>query len=183
MNRAGRTKEIIYPPLFALLMAVCSWINIPSAVPFTMQTFAVAMTLFILGGKRGTISLAVYLFMGAIGLPVFHGFTAGPGVIMSSTGGYLLGFVLMGLVYWGVTYLGKDRLWSRISGMVFGMSVCYGMGTCWFMLWYTDGISAASFAAALGICVVPFIIPDIIKILLALWAASKIEGHTGKLYL
>lgn len=182
MNRIGKSAGMIYPPMFAVLIAVCSWINIPSVVPFTMQTFGVILTLIMIGGRRGTVSLALYLFMGMIGLPVFHGFSSGPGVIMSSTGGYLLGFIFMGLIYWILTYIGKEQYWSRIAGLSLGTIACYGAGTVWFMFWYTAGTSPIDIGAALSMCVVPFVVPDIIKTVLAFWTAKKIERHTGKLY-
>ena len=61
--------------LFAAIIAVCSWIQIPMTVPFTMQTFAVFCALATLGGKGGTISVLIYIVLGAVGVPVFAGFT------------------------------------------------------------------------------------------------------------
>ena len=178
-----KTRNIIYAPVFASVIAVCAWLTVPAGIPFTMQTFGVCLTLLLLGGRGGTVSLMVYILLGTIGLPVFHGFSGGPGVLMSSTGGYLLGFVLMGLIYWGTTALGKDRLWSRIAGMSLGTIACYGAGIVWFMFWYTAGTSPIDIGTALSMCVVPFVVPDIIKMMLAFWTAKKIERHTGKLYL
>ena len=98
-----RTADMAYIALFAVLMAVCAWISIPFAVPFTLQTFAVFAALAILGGRRGTLSVVVYLLLGAVGLPVFAGFKGGLAALLGTTGGYILGFLLTALLYWGIT--------------------------------------------------------------------------------
>ena len=97
-----RIVDMAYIALFAALMAVCSWISIPATVPFTLQTFAIFAALGLLGGKRGTVAVAVYLLLGAIGVPVFAGFQGGIGALLGTTGGYLLGFLLSALIVWGM---------------------------------------------------------------------------------
>ena len=92
-----RTVDLSYIALGAVLIAVCSWISIPTTVPFTMQTFGVFFVLSILGGRRGTAAIVVYVLLGAVGVPVFSQFTSGIGVLLGNTGGYLIGlcFFLM----------------------------------------------------------------------------------------
>ena len=99
-NNKFKTTDLVYIAICAVMLAVCSWISIPTAVPFTMQTFGVFCVLLLLGGKRGTLAIVVFLLLGAIGLPVFAGFSGGMGSILGSTGGYLLGFIFIGLIYW-----------------------------------------------------------------------------------
>ena len=77
---------------FSSIFAVCSWIQFPMTVPFTMQTFAVFCALATLGGKGGTISVLIYIVLGAVGVPVFAGFTGGVGILFGTTGGYIIGF-------------------------------------------------------------------------------------------
>ena len=84
-----QTRDLAYVAVCAVLMAVCSWISIPAAVPFTLQTFAVFCSLGFLGGKRGTAAILVYLLLGALGIPVFAGFSGGIGILFGTTGGYL----------------------------------------------------------------------------------------------
>ena len=103
MNNVKGLKGMILCALFAALMAVCSWITIPYVVPFTMQTFGVFLALLLLGGKRGTICMAVYLLLGAVGLPVFSGFRGGVGALVGSTGGYLVGFIVSALLMWALS--------------------------------------------------------------------------------
>ena len=81
-----RTRDLARAALFAALIAICSWLAIPTAVPFTLQTFAVFLALGVLGGKLGTLTVAVYLLLGAVGLPVFAGFQGGLGALLSGLG-------------------------------------------------------------------------------------------------
>ena len=94
---AGRlnTVDIVYIAIGAALIAVCSWINIPTTVPFTLQTFAVAFAGYVAGRAKGTAAVAVYLALGCIGAPVFSGFTGGAEKFVSPTGGFLAGFLAM----------------------------------------------------------------------------------------
>ena len=89
----SKTYDIVYIAVFAVIMAICSWISIPAAVPFTLQTFGVFIAVGILGGKRGTLSVLVFILLGAIGVPVFAGFSGGIGVLAGTTGGYIIGFL------------------------------------------------------------------------------------------
>ena len=101
-----RTLDLVYIALFAVLMAVCAWISTPKtpiSVPFTLQTFAMFAALTTLGGRRGLWAVVVYLLMGLVGLPVFTGFQGGPGVLLGTTGGYIIGFIGSALIYWLIT--------------------------------------------------------------------------------
>ena len=119
-KQAFQTLDLAYMAIGAVLIAVCSWISIPASVPFTLQTFAVFFVLSILGGKRGTVSVLLYILLGAIGIPVFAGFSGGIGVIMGSTGGYIVGFILMGLVYWGFDKKKGERIGGGNCGHACG---------------------------------------------------------------
>lgn len=100
MKNPHQTIDLVYIALGAVLISICSWISIPTTVPFTMQTFAVFFVLSALGGKRGTVAIIVYILLGAVGIPVFSNFTSGIGILLGNTGGYIVGFVFIGLVYW-----------------------------------------------------------------------------------
>ena len=105
--RRGKTYDMAYIGVFVGLMAVCSWISIPTAVPFTLQTFAVFLAVTVMGGKRGTLAVVVYLLLGMAGVPIFAEFSAGPGVLFGTTGGYLIGFIFAALLMWLI-----ERLFS-----------------------------------------------------------------------
>ena len=95
-----KTLDMAYIGLFAVVITICSWISIPTVVPFTLQTFAVFLAVAVLGGKRGTLSVIVYVLLGAVGLPVFSGFKGGIGVLLNTTGGYIIGFIFSALLMW-----------------------------------------------------------------------------------
>ena len=149
-----------YIALMAVLISVCSWLSVPAAIPFTMQTFAVFTALLLLGGRRGSIAVAVYIALGAVGLPVFSGFAGGVGKLMGPSGGYIFGFVLTGLCYW------------------LGLALCYAFGTVWFVKVYSAA-KPISYASALGLCVFPFIIPDAAKMALAFLTDRVIRKHVN----
>ncbi len=165
--------------LCTAVTAVCSQIAIPMSVPFTMQTFAIFCTLGILGGKWGTVSVLLYILLGAIGIPVFAEFTGGMGIILGSTGGYIIGFLFSGFVYWGITRLFGNGTAVMAAAMAVGLVVCYAIGTLWFMVVYTRDNGAVGLMTVLGWCVFPFIIPDILKIALAILVTRRLSGYAG----
>lgn len=171
------TKELVLMALMSVIIAVCSWISIPTTVPFTLQTFGVFMAVGLLGGKRGTISVLVYILLGAVGIPVFAGFSGGIGVLFGTTGGYIVGFLLSGLVYWALTAALGEKLPIMIIAMVLGLAVCYAFGTAWFMIVYAKNTEAVGLMTALGWCVFPFIIPDCIKIALAIVLSKQLKKY------
>ena len=175
MKKKFRTIDLSYMALGAVLIAVCSWISIPTTVPFTMQTFAVFFVLSALGGKRGTFAIIVYVLLGAVGVPVFAQFTSGIGILLGNTGGYIVGFIFMGLIYWMVVHFLGKKPWVKILAMVIGLAVCYTFGTAWFMIVYAQANGAVGLAMVLAWCVIPFIIPDLIKLGLALTLARRLS--------
>ena len=174
-----KTKEIVNAGIFTALMAVCSWISIPTAVPFTLQTFGVFTAVLVLGGKLGTISVVVYILLGAAGLPVFASFTGGPGILLGSTGGYIIGFIFTALIMWAFEKPAAKNAAVRILSMVLGLAACYAAGTLWFMVVYGRANGAVSILTALGWCVFPFIIPDLVKIGLAFAVSPAIRKAAG----
>lgn len=164
----GKTYDMAYIAVFAVLIAICSWISIPTVVPFTMQTFAVFLAVSVLGGRRGTLSIVVYVLLGAVGIPVFAGFKGGIGVLLNTTGGYIIGFMIAGLVMWLIEALFGRKFFVQLLGMALGMAAYLSVGTAWFMAVYLRQTGPVTLTAVLGWCVIPFLIPDIVKLLLAL---------------
>lgn len=171
-------RDLTYTALMAVVIAVCSWVTIPiGAVPFTMQTFGIFCALGLLGGMRGTVAVAVYVLIGALGAPVFAGFAAGPSALASATGGYILGFVVTGLIYWPIAARAGGRWPVKALGMALGLIGCYAFGTAWFMLLYAQTTGPIGLGTALGWCVIPFVIPDLCKLALGLTLAERIRRH------
>ena len=168
-------KDMALIALFAAVITICSWISVPAAVPFTLQTFAIFTAVLLLGGRRGVWSVALYILLGAVGLPVFAGFRGGFGALLGPTGGYILGFLFSALVVWGVTAKAGDGLWTQFLALVLGLAVCYAFGTAWFMVVYARVKGPIGLGSALGMCVLPFIIPDLVKISLALLLSRRLR--------
>ncbi|MEY8524831.1 biotin transporter BioY [Lachnospiraceae bacterium 38-10] len=181
MNAKIRTYDMAYIAVFTVLIAICSWISIPTAIPFTLQTFAIFLSVSVLGGKRGTMAVLLYVLLGAIGLPVFSGFTGGIGIIMNTTGGYIIGFILSALIMWLMESIFGKKLMVQALAMVLGLFTCYAAGTMWFMSVYMKSTGPIGLTTVLGWCVVPFIIPDTIKITLALTLSKALRGPLSKI--
>ena len=172
-----KTYDMAYIAIFAVLIAICSWISIPLTVPFTLQTFGVFMAVGVLGGKRGSLAVLVYILLGAIGVPVFAGFSGGLGILLNNTGGYIIGFLFSALLMWAMEKLPGKKSVMQIVSMIAGLIVCYAFGTVWFVIVYGRMNGPIGFTAALVSCVVPFIIPDIIKIALAYVLSRKLRKY------
>lgn len=160
-------REIAYIAIGIALIAVCSWISVPMTIPFTMQTFAVCLVTALLGLKGGLWAVAGYILLGAVGIPVFSGFRGGPGALLGTTGGYIVGFLFTALTV-GMAVQRKGRkLPVLVLSMAAGILLCYTFGTAWFMLVYSRGTGPISLGTALGWCVLPYLIPDGVKVVLA----------------
>lgn len=173
-----KTEYLIYlsySAICAAIIAASALVTLPVAVvPITLQSFAVCAVAGLLGWKWGLVSLSVYVLLGALGLPVFSGFGGGLGVLLGASGGYILGFfatvIIVGL---SSNKFGKRLITITIS-MAFGMVACYVIGTLWFVFGYAPETNLAS---AILTCVVPFIIPDIIKILVAALLVTRLKPY------
>lgn len=172
--RRYRTAELAKTAVMSVLIAVCAWVTIPAPVPFTLQTFGVFMALKILGGGYGTLAILIYILLGAAGLPVFSGFGAGFGVLLGPTGGYIGGFLLTGLIY----KLLEPRLRGRYledAALALGLLVCYFFGTLRFVSVMGTRGSEFTWIQGLMTCVVPYLIPDALKLVLVHLLAGKLR--------
>lgn len=153
------------------VLAVCGWLSFPVlGVPVTMQSFGVLFALFFLGGKWGTAAICGYLCLGAMGVPVFSGFGAGPGALLGPTGGYLWGFALGALLYWLLTVAFGEK--SSFFAGISCLHLCYLCGIVWFSVGFSG---ENSLWASLMITVVPFLLPDGAKLLLAYVLAKRLR--------
>lgn len=161
-----KTIDLVYIGLGAALIAACAWITIPLTVPITLQTMGVCLIAALFGTKRGTISTLIYIVLGAIGVPVFSGFKAGIGVLLGSTGGYIVGFIFTALIV-GLVSDKTNNIFALIGSMIAGILVCYAFGTAWFAVVYAKTSAPAPLLTILGWCVFPFLLPDAVKIIIA----------------
>ena len=178
-GRRMDTRDLTMIAVCTAMMVICSWISIPATVPFTMQTFGVFLCVGLLGGRRGTLAVSVYLLLGAVGLPVFSGFTGGIGHLFGATGGYIIGFLFSALVMWLIEHLLGRNLKTLVLSMIAGLITCYAFGTAWFMVVYAKDSGSVGLMTALGWCVFPYVVPDAVKIGLATVITRRVRQITG----
>ena len=171
-------QNMVLIAVFTAIIAVCSWISVPiGPVPFTLQTFAVFVTAGLLGTKRSEISIIVFIILGTIGVPVFAGFSSGPGVIAGPTGGYIVGFLLTALIIGLIMKLAKGKseitkIVITVVAMILGDIGCFAIGTVWFMV-----VMKMNLSASLTLCVVPYIVPDLAKIIVATIIVNRLKKY------
>lgn len=171
-----KAKNMALCGLFTAVLTVCAWISIPFGDSvITLQTFGIFLTLGLLGGKMGSLTVLVYLLLGAVGVPVFSAFQGGLGALLGTTGGYLFGFMLTALTYWLLTSR-RNTPRLRLIVMVIGLLLCYGCGSWWYLTRYLSG-GTVTLGLVLLKCVVPFLIPDAVKLGLAWLLTGKLRRY------
>ena len=166
MNAAVMTRVA----LMAAVTAVAAQIAIPlpfSPVPFTLQVLAVILSGLLLGSRYGALAQAIYVLLGAVGVPVFAQFHAGLGVVFGPTGGYLLSYPLAaavaGLAARAAANAPRRRaLWTSFLWGTVGLVVIYALGAIWL-----SAVADLPFGIALAQGVLPFVVFDLIKVALA----------------
>ena len=169
------TKEIVCVGMFAAVLAVLSQIAIPmpSGVPITLQTFAVALTGVVLAWKLGVTSTLVYILLGAVGVPVFSEFSGGLHVLVNYTGGFIWGFIVLALLC-GIGITLKNKLLGVLLGFV-GLAVCHLFGVIQFMVVMKMGLMESFLLAS-----APYLIKDVISVILAFSVGSQIRSRLLK---
>lgn len=173
------TKTITVTGLMTAVLCILGPLSIPlpfSPVPITLTNFAIFIVIYALGMKAGTISFLVYLAIGTAGLPVFSSFGGGLGKLAGPTGGYLIGFAFIAIIqgYMMKRFPGKNS--AAIIGMILGMSVCYLFGTVW-LGWQMN----LTFSAALALGVLPYLVGDTVKIIIAAVAGPQLRQRLLKI--
>lgn len=158
------------------LLSVSAWVTVPlGPVPFTMQTFVLALLPQVMRTRDAFFTVAVYLLLGAVGAPVFSGFQGGPGVLLGPTGGYLLGFAV-GMPA-ASAVMRANMLPRRARGVAAGialLAVSYVLGTIQLM-----NVYALDAPAALAVAVAPFVVPDVAKVALSVGVAERVNRTLG----
>ncbi len=163
-----RTRIITYTGIFIALFAAGSYITIPMIpVPFTLQTLFVLLSGAVMK-KRAVIPVLLYIFLGAIGLPVFHQFTAGPGVLLGPTGGYIAGFIIAAIIV-GNLYECRNK-YIRAGSFFAGSFAILGAGIIWLSVSTSMNIAESFLIGAL-----PFIPGDCVKSAAAYFIAERVN--------
>ena len=163
MEKKLTTYQMTVTALMAAVMCVLGPLTVPiGAVPISLANFVICLTAWLLGPKFGTLSVAVYLCIGLIGVPVFSGYGAGLAKLAGPTGGYLVGYLLLALI--GGLFIEKSNGNPVVSGigLVLGDAACYVLGTAWFVFQMQ-----CELGYALSVCVYPFIALDLAKIVVS----------------
>ena len=164
-----KTKELLLCGLFGALTAIFSQIMIPiGAVPVSLATLSVMLSSALLGARGGAFSQSIYVLVGAIGLPVFHGMQGGIVVLMGPTGGFLLGYPLFAWVGGRLT----EKEYPFALSMGLGTVICYGLGSVWFWM-----LTKGTVWSVLLSCVIPFLPGDGLKIFIAWWLYKRLKGN------
>lgn len=154
-------------------------IPLPTGISITLQTFAVFICAILLGAKYGSITVILYLLLGIVGIPVFSGLRAGAGIVLGATGGYLLGLLPTAFLTGFLTQKFGYGKKSLVFAMSVGLLACYISGSVWYWIFFTEG-SAASLFSVIGICVLPYIVPDIIKIFAVAFLTKPLKKLVNK---
>ena len=158
--------------LFSALIAVSAMISIPFPIPVTLQTFAIFLAFFTLGGTKAFAAVTVYTALGIVGLPVFAGFNSGIGYILGASGGFVIAFLLSAILFASLEAIfGKaDR--KRIAYAALALVFIYIIGNVWFAFVYSSG---KGFFASLAVTVLPFIPFDALKLVLAYTVSKRLN--------
>ena len=171
----SKHKKIVLSALFTAIIAVISQASvlIPSGVPVTLQVFAIALCGYVLGTKWSIFAVLTYILAGAVGLPVFSGFRGGIQQLFSATGGFIAGFVILAALC-GLS-ANSGRITSVLSGL-FGLLLCHFVGILQFSL-----ISGVGFFEGFLVASLPFLIKDIVLVVLAWVFFPRIKKITFKM--
>ncbi len=166
--------------LTAALCCVISPIAIPvGAVPVSLSLFAVCFASAAAGGFRGITAVAIFIALGALGLPVFAGFAGGAGHIAGATGGFIAGYIPCALII--CLFAGKDNVpaWRYPLGMTLGTLSCYLCGALWYA-----AVTHTTLIQAMAVSVLPFVLFDAVKIaaasLLAIRLRAALKKYTAR---
>ena len=169
--RKTSTYAMVVTALMAAVTCILAPLSIPiGPVPISLTNFAIYLSLYLLDWKKGTLSYLIYLLLGLVGLPVFSGYVGGPAKIAGPTGGYIVGFVLMALIGGYVIEKTNRNMVLVIIAWIVGTMVDYALGTAWFAY-----VQHCTVGYALKVCVYPFIVFDLIKIVAATFLGKAVR--------
>ena len=173
MNQSKKTKSMILISMFTAVLVVLSYISIPlplSPVNLTGQTFGIMLIGSVLGPLEACISVVVYLFLGAVGLPVFSGGHSGLGTLFGPTGGFLFSFILGVIIISFLKGDGKNIIRLAFANLIGGIIVVYLIGIPWLAIFLDLSYTKAAVIGAL-----PFIPGDLIKVAVASISAATLN--------
>lgn len=173
------TSSMVSIALVTAVTCILAPLSIPiplSPVPLTLTNLVLFISIYVLGWKKAIISLFIYLLLGLTGLPVFSGFSGGPGKFAGPTGGYLIGFIFMVIIAGVFIQRFPQKRILHLTGMVLATAVTYLFGTMWLAVQMD-----LPFSAALSIGVLPYLAGDTIKIIIALIVGPTLKTRLNQI--
>lgn len=167
------TAQMTVTALMTAITCILGPMSLPipiSPVPISLTNLVLYFMAYVLGAKLSVASYVIYLLLGAVGLPVFSGFTGGLAKMAGPTGGYLIGFIFLAAIAGFFVERFPGKIYMHVIGMVIGTAICYIFGTVWLA-----GQLGIGFSAGLGVGVIPYLPGDTIKIILAVIAGPQIR--------
>lgn len=175
MENQKQIYKLTVCSLMAAVMCVLGPLSIPvGPVPVSLTSFVIYLTVFLLGPKLSVVSCLVYLAIGAVGFPVFSGFQGGLQKLAGPTGGYLIGFVLTAFTG-GIIIEKSNNSFTKITGLFAATLITYLFGTLWFIFQ-----TKCTFGYAITVCVLPFVLFDVIKIIIATLLGQSLRSALQK---
>lgn len=157
------TYQMAVTAVMAAMLCVLGPLTVPiGAIPISLANFVICLAAWLLGPRFGTLSVAIYLVIGLVGVPVFSGYGAGIAKVAGPTGGYLVGYLLLAFIGGLVIEKSKGQPVLSALGLIAGDAACYVLGTAWFVFQMQCELSYA-----LAVCVYPFIALDLAKIVVS----------------
>ena len=178
MSKTFSVQKMAIIALMTAVLCILAPISIPvfvSPVPISLGVLAVYLTAYVLSPLDATISVIIFILLGTFGLPVFSGYSGGLSKLVGPTGGYIIGFLFTVYISSLFIHMKKGIIFDVI-GMITGLALCYILGTIWFS--YQQG---KGFIASLLLCVVPFLIGDAIKIIVAVILGTQLNKRLAHL--
>lgn len=178
MSKTFSVQKMAIIALMTAVLCILAPISIPvfiSPVPVSLGVLAIYLTAYVLSPVDALISVIIFILLGTFGLPVFSGYSGGLSKLVGPTGGYIIGFLFTVYISSLFIHMKKGIIFDVI-GMITGLAICYILGTIWFS--YQQG---KGFIASLLLCVVPFLIGDAIKIIVAVILGTQLNKRLAHL--
>ena len=173
-----KIRSMVIIGLNSAILCILGPLSLPiGPVPISLTNLVIYFSLYLLGAKQGTLSYLIYVLLGLVGLPVFSGFSGGPGKLLGPTGGYIIGFFFLCILSGKWIEQSKGKLYPSIFAMLLGTLICYFFGTLWLSLSAHMDLWTSCTAGVL-----PFIPGDFIKILIAAILGPQLNSLVKKSY-
>lgn len=167
-------RHMTLSAMLTALLCIVGPVTLPlGPIPLSLTTGALMLIGLLLGPRRAPVCCLLYLLIGLLGLPVFSGFAGGAGALLGPTGGFLLGYLPLAAVCGLAAREGRRR--GQLVFLLAGTALLYLTGTAWYC--WQSGVSAF---AALGVCVLPFLPGDALKIAAVLTGGNGLRARLKK---